>query len=95
MQTDFIYVIASDLPQAPVNPPTIVSVTKTSISITLDPIPLASNGSPITGYIVLIDGLGGQFRQVHDSMNLDLTISNLKSGRTYRVKYAGRNKVYD
>ena len=66
MQTDYIYVIASDLPNAPVNPPNIIAITKTSVSITLDPIPLADNGgSTVTGNIVMIDdGLGGSFKQV-------------------------------
>ena len=41
------------------------------------------------------DGLGGDFTKVQDSLNLALTISNLKSGRSYRIKYAGRNIVYD
>lgn len=50
----------------------------------------------MTGYIVMIDdGLGGDFIQVQDSLNLAITISNLKSGRSYRVKYAARNIVYD
>jgi len=50
----------------------------------------------MTGYIVLIDdGLGGPFTQVQNSLSLQLTISNLRSGRSYRIKYAGRNIVYD
>jgi hypothetical protein len=57
-------VIASDLPDAPANPPNILTLTKTSVTILLDQIPLSSNGgSSITGYIVLIDdGLGGSFK---------------------------------
>jgi hypothetical protein len=56
-------VIASDLPEAPTNPPTVTSVTRSSISISLTSIPIASTGgAPITGYIVEIDdGLGGEF----------------------------------
>lgn len=90
-------VIAADLPKAPSNAPTITSVTQNSISISLTAIPAASNGgSTITGYIVLIDdGLGGDFVQVQDSLTTTLTISNLYEGRTYRIKYAGRNIVYD
>jgi hypothetical protein len=50
----------------------------------------------VTGYIVQIDdGLGGPFTQVQNSLSLQLTISNLRSGRSYRIKYAGRNIVYD
>lgn len=41
------------------------------------------------------DGLGGSFTEIHNSLTTSLTISNLKSGRTYRLKYAGRNIVYD
>lgn len=41
------------------------------------------------------DGLGGEFVQVQDSLDTQLTISNLRSGRSYRIKYAGRNIVYD
>lgn len=97
LQTDYIYVIASDLPQQPVNPPIIDAITQTSITLTITAIPLGSNGgSTITGYIVQIDdGLGGEFSQVQDSMNLQMTISNLKRGRSYRIRYAGRNIVYD
>lgn len=61
--TDSIMIIASDLPEKPVNPPILISSTQSTISITLTAIPPASNGgSPITGYIVMIDdGLGGAF----------------------------------
>ncbi len=97
LQTDHLYVIAADMPQAPVNPPTVLELTQTSITIRIDPIQgPADGGSSVTGYIVMIDdGLGGDFTQVQDSLNLELTISNLRSGRSYRIKYAGRNRVYD
>ena len=41
------------------------------------------------------DGLGGKFTQIHNSLTLILIISNLKTGREYRIRYAGRNIVYD
>jgi hypothetical protein len=55
------YVIAADLPEAPTNPPTIITITENAITITLEEITTANNGgSEITGYIVQIDdGLGG------------------------------------
>ena len=97
LTTDFIYVIAASMPEAPVNPPTVLEYDQTSITISLTPIASGPDGgSPITGYIVMIDdGLGGPFVQVQNSLILQLTISNLRSGRSYRIKYAGRNLVYD
>ena len=97
LQTDYIYVIASDLPEKPVNAPIINTVSQSTITLTLTTIPPANNGgSSVTGYIVMMDdGLGGAFTQIQDSLNTQLTISNLYSGRTYRIKYAGRNIVYD
>lgn len=41
------------------------------------------------------DGLGGAFTQIHNSLTLILIVSNLKTGREYRIRYAGRNVVYD
>ncbi len=97
LQTDYIYVIASDLPEKPVNPPVINTISQSAITLTLTTIPTANNGgSSVTGYIVMMDdGLGGIFTQIQDSLNTQLTISNLYSGRSYRIKYAGRNIVYD
>jgi len=71
--------------------------TETSITIRIETLPGTSDGgSAITGYIIMIDdGLGGDFVQVQDSLDTEVTISNLRSGRTYRIKYAGRNIVYD
>jgi len=95
--TDEIKIIAADLPEAPASPPVVTLVTETSISLTIAAIPEASNGgTPITGYFVEIDdGNGGPFTRVHDSLTLDLILSNLKSGTTYQLRYAGRNLVYD
>jgi hypothetical protein len=58
-----ILVIAADLPEKPVNPPTVTLITQTSISLSLEAIPANKNGgSPVTGYMVEIDdGLGGAF----------------------------------
>lgn len=97
LSTDYIYVIAADLPQAPANPPVVLEYSQTSITVEIDPIVgVANGGSPVTGYIVMIDdGIGGDFVQVQDSLTLQLTISNLRSGRSYRIKYAGRNIVFD
>jgi hypothetical protein len=104
------YVLAADLPEAPPNPPTLVTKTETAISLTLPPLSASSNGgSAVSGYLVEIDdGLGGLdgaasaggFRRVHDSLNtfttiLPLNIYNLIGGRTYSIRYAARNKVYD
>lgn len=85
------------MPLQPTNPPTITAVTQTSVSVTLTPIPLGDNGgSAVTGYILLIDdGLGGSFTQVQDSLSTSIIISNLKTGRSYRLKYAGHNVIYD
>ena len=48
-----IFVIASDMPKAPANGPTITLITETSISLSVPPLPLADNGgSPVTGYII-------------------------------------------
>lgn len=95
--TESIYVIAADLPLAPANAPTINTVTESYLTFTLGAIPLANNGgSAVTGYLVYMDdGLGGDYTLVHDSTTLTTTLSNLISGRTYRLKYAGRNIVYD
>jgi titin len=92
-----ILVIAADLPEKPANPPTVTLITQTSISLLLVAIPSANNGgSPVTGYMVEIDdGLGGTFTQIHNSLTLILIVSNLKTGREYRIRYAGRNIVYD
>jgi hypothetical protein len=61
-----------------------------------------NGGSQVTGYIVQIDdgngGLNDGFknaRTVQDSLSLSLIIRNLEGGRTYKVRYAGRNVVYD
>jgi hypothetical protein len=64
--TDQVLVIAADLPESPTNPPSVILITETSISITVDEIPESSNGgSPITGYIIQIDdGHGGEFTTV-------------------------------
>jgi hypothetical protein len=99
------YVLAADLPESPANPPTILNITETAIALTLVSIPTADDGgSAVTGYLVDIDdGLGGPagtgspttYRRVHDSLELTLIINNLHGGRTYRIRYAGRNQVYD
>ena len=95
--TESIYVIAADLPESPANAPTIDTVTESYLTFTLTAIPLANNGgSAVTGYLVQMDdGLGGDYTLVHDSTTLTVTLSNLVAGRTYRLKYAGRNIVYD
>ena len=55
-----------------------------------------NGGSAITGYLIQMDdGLGGDFELYSITTNLNLIIPNLKAGRTYRLKYAGKNKVYD
>jgi hypothetical protein len=99
------YVLAADLPEAPPNPPTANTITEVAVSLTLGALAAASNGgSTITGYLVEIDdGLGGPdgtasasgFRRVHDSMETSLIINNLIGGRTYNIRYAARNNVYD
>lgn len=92
------YVLAADLPEAPQNPPTVVEVTETAIHLTLGTLGAESNGgSAVTGYMVEInDGLGGtNYTRVHDSLTTSLIISNLRGGRTYKIRYAARNKVYD
>jgi len=80
-----------------VNSPILLEYTQTSITIRIETLPVAATGgSPVTGYIIMIDdGLGGDFKQVQDLLDTELTISNLRSGRTYRIRYAGRNIVYD
>ena len=104
------YVLAADLPEAPLNPPTLVTVSETAVSLTLSGVGAARNGgSAVTGYLVEIDdGLGGLYdanglrtasasgyRRVHDAMTTSLIINNLIGGRTYSIRYAARNKVYD
>jgi hypothetical protein len=92
-----IEVIAADLPKPPVNPPTVTLITETSISLILEPITGPSNsGSDVTGYIVQIDdGNGGQYTEVHNSLDLTLILTGLESGRTYRIRYAARNIIFD
>lgn len=92
-----IFVVAADMPEKPTNPPVKGLVTQTSISVTLDALPLAANGgSEVTGYIVECDdGLGGAYEVVHDSLYLELILSGLESSRFYRIRYAARNIVYD
>jgi hypothetical protein len=99
------YVLAADLPESPANPPSILNITETAISVSLATIPTASNGgSAVTSYLVEIDdGLGGPagtgspttYIRVHDSLETTLIINGLHGGRTYRIRYAGRNLVYD
>jgi hypothetical protein len=99
------YVLAADLPEAPLNPPTLVTVSETAVSLTLSGVSAPRNGgSAVTGYLVEIDdGLGGLngtasasgYRRVHDAMTTSLIINNLIGGRTYSIRYAARNKVYD
>ncbi len=92
-------IYAADLPNKPTNPPTISSFTTSSVTISLTTLPTANNGgSEITGYVVMIDnGLGddNSFEAKSDSLQTSITVNGLIAGRTYRVKYAGRNKVYD
>ena len=99
LASDPIEIIAADLPNKPANPPTIVSFSTTSVTISLTAIPTASNGgSAVTGYMLMIDnGLGddGSFEVKSNSLKTSITINDLIPGRTYRVKYAGRNIVYD
>ncbi len=92
-----IEVIAADLPKPPLNPPIVTLITETSISLTLEPITGPSNsGSMVTGYIVQIDdGNGGEYTEVHNSLDLILILTGLKSGRTYRIRYAARNIILD
>ena len=94
-----VKVIAATLPNKPTNPPTVVVHSATSVTVSLTPIPAGSNGgSAITGYIVMMDnGLGddSSFSIKSDSLQTSLTLTGLVVGRTYRVKYAGRNRVYD
>jgi hypothetical protein len=54
------------MPQSPVNPPAVLEYTQTSITIRIETLPDSSDGgSPVTGYIIMIDdGLGGDFVQV-------------------------------
>ena len=92
------YVLAADLPEAPSNPPTVVSFTQTALTLTLEELDEAMNGgSAVTAYLVQIDdGLGvGNFRQVHNSLTTSLIISDLFGGRTYKIRYAARNAVFD
>jgi hypothetical protein len=94
------YVLAADLPGAPLNPPTVATYTESAIGLTLGPVEAArSGGAAVTGYLVEIDdGLGGPaagYRRVHDSLSTSLIISNLVGGRTYHIRYAARNVVYD
>lgn len=93
------YVLAADLPEAPTNPPTVVTITEYAITLSLEELaPAEDGGSPVTGYLVQIDdGLGGGtgFRLVHDSLTRSLIIGDLQGGRTYQIRYAARNKVYD
>ena len=95
--TDAIAVIAADLPAAPTNPPQQTLITETSISLTIAEVPTNANGgSIITGYLVEIDdGMGGDFRQIHDSLTMHLIVNGLTAARTYRIRYAARNIVYD
>jgi len=95
--SDEIEVIAADMPEKPLIPPTITLVTQTSITLTLSALPIEKNGgAPVTGYIVqLDDGLGGPYGQVHNSLSLDLILSGLESSRFYRLRYAARNIIYD
>ena len=76
------------------------------MTLEIETIDNANNGGlPITGYMVQIDdGLGGSvstgaytgYYTVFDSMKTtNLIINNLVGGRTYRIRYAGRNQVYD
>ena len=94
-----IEIIAADLPNKPTNPPTIVSYSTTSVTISLTAIPTSSNGgSAVTGYMLMIDnGLGDDdsFEVKSNSLKTSIIINDLIPGRTYRVKYAGRNIVYD
>ena len=92
-----IFVIAADMPEKPTIPPTINTVTQTSITLTLTELPEENNGgSPVTGYIVQMDdGLGGEFVTVHDSLYLYLILSGLEQSRFYRIRYAARNIIYD
>ena len=89
--------IAADLPKPPANPPLVTLITETSISLTLQQLtPPNDSGSAVTGYIVeMDDGNGGDFTVVHDSLELTLILTGLTSGSTYRIRYAGRNIIYD
>jgi large repetitive protein len=92
LKTGPLKIIAADLPEKPTNPPIIESKTTSSVTISL------TTMADVTGYIVMIDnGLGDDdsFKVVSDSLLTSLTINGLVAGRTYRIKYSGRNKVYD
>jgi len=99
MASNPIQVRAADLPNKPANPPTILSHGTTSVTLSFTAIPGGSDGgSAITGYILMMDnGLGSDasYEVKSNSLLTSVTISNLIPGRTYRVKYTGRNIVYD
>lgn len=41
------------------------------------------------------NGLGGEFKVVHDSLALSMILSQLEPSRFYRIRYAARNIVWD
>jgi hypothetical protein len=92
-----IEVIAADMPSKPTQMPEATLVTQTSVNLKLEALPEEQNGgSAITGYLVEIDdGLGGAFELVHNSLNLELIVTQLEPSRHYRVRYAARNLIYD
>lgn len=99
LYSDQILIVAANLPSKPSAAPAISSVGMTSATITMTAVSTSSNGgASVTGYILMIDnGLGddGSYVVKSDSLTLTISIGNLISGRTYRVKYAARNIVYD
>lgn len=41
------------------------------------------------------DGKGGDYQIIQDSLSLNLILSGLQSSLVYRIRYAGRNIIYD
>jgi hypothetical protein len=102
IQSDPILIIAADLPIQPPNPPTILSFSSTTVTLSVDALTGSqTGGSPITGYIIAVDNMDqsdlGKFVVVSNNLQTTITLNNLNPSGTnqYRVKYAARNLVYD
>ncbi len=58
IQSDPILIIAADLPIMPPNPPTIVSFSASTVTISISTLTGSqTGGSSITGYMILMDNL--------------------------------------